>query len=143
MAYTLIDTEELLHVTLSKILSCLSSETVLYLDSEGHKLGRFGTLDLLQLHISSLQVIVVIDVFTLRKKAFITDVNGFSMKFTLEFETIVKVFFDIHNDSDALFNYLMSAFVVSSIYSLRNISTWPGWEDTFFVFKLVSSGIVL
>jgi len=105
MAYSLIDTEESLRVALSKTLSCLTGDPLLYLDVEGHKLGRFGTLDLLQLHVLPLQETFVFDVFTLQEKVFVTSVGGFSLKSILESDIVTKVFFDVRNDSDALFTH--------------------------------------
>ena len=92
MAYSLIDTEESVRVALRKTLSCLSNKTLLYLDAEGYKLGRFGTLDVLQLHVLPLQETLVIDVFTLQEKAFVTTVDDFSLKSILESDTIISVF---------------------------------------------------
>lgn len=105
MAYSFIDNEDSLRTALRHMSSCLSNHTSLYLDAEGHKLGRFGTLDMLQLHVLPTQQTLIVDVFTLQQESFITHVDGFSLKSVLESENIVKVVFDVRNDSDAMFSH--------------------------------------
>ncbi|KAK5102658.1 hypothetical protein LTS08_003458 [Lithohypha guttulata] len=105
MAFLLIDTVDLLHLALTKLASNLRDSTILYCDIEGQNLGRNGTLDLLQLYALSLEQAFVFDVFALGEAVFLTTMNSISLKSILESNVIIKVFFDVRNDSDALFKH--------------------------------------
>lgn len=76
----------------------------LYFDLEGIFLGRLGTISIMQLlgHDQT----YVIDIHTLGNEAFCTPgKTGTTLKDILESESIPKVFFDVRNDSDALFSH--------------------------------------
>jgi exonuclease 3'-5' domain-containing protein 1 len=103
MAYQLIDTEDALRIALSKLQGHPITPPSYYLDAEGYKLGRFGTLDILTLYILPLREALVIDVYTLQQNAFSTSWQGISLKSLLETDSVTKVLFDVRNDSDALF----------------------------------------
>lgn len=80
---------------------------VLYIDLEGENLSRDGTLYLLTLLICSSNhpaLTYIVDIHTLGSSAFSTVGKlGKSLKDVLESSTIPKVFFDVRNDSDALY----------------------------------------
>lgn len=77
----------------------------LYFDIEGQKLGRYGTMSILTLYLSPDDTVYLIDVFTLQSLTFTnTNRKGTCLKGILESPTIPKGFFDIRNDSDALFS---------------------------------------
>ncbi len=83
-----------------------ASPPSLYLDLEGVNLSRQGTISILQLLVSSQHRTYLIDVHTLGSKAFSTvGANGQTLATILESETIPKVFFDVRNDSDALYSH--------------------------------------
>jgi len=105
MVYQLIDTEGALRSALNRLKGHPNEPPSYYIDTEGHKLGRSGTLDLLQLHVLPLQETLVIDIYTLQQKAFNTSSQGLSLKMLLESSSIAKVFFDVRSDSDALFSH--------------------------------------
>lgn len=76
----------------------------LYLDLEGVCLSRHGTISILQIHASPRNCTYLIDVYSLREKAFLTaSINGQTLKAILESSAIPKVFFDVRRDSDALY----------------------------------------
>ncbi|OAA63230.1 Ribonuclease H-like protein [Akanthomyces lecanii RCEF 1005] len=76
----------------------------LYLDLEGVQLGRHGSIAVLSLHFLPDAVTYLVDVHELGKAAFDTkNRDDYSLRTILEFP-IPKVFFDVRNDSDALFN---------------------------------------
>ena len=78
----------------------------LYFDIEGIRLGRLGSVSLLLLHVAPSAMTYIIDVYTLGECAFLAQNNaGISFKAILESDEIPKVFFDIRNDSDALFSH--------------------------------------
>lgn len=77
----------------------------LYCDTEGQNLGRHGTMSILSLFLSPDNTSYLIDVHTLQHAAFTTaNEDGTTLKAVLESSTIPKGFFDIRNDSDALFS---------------------------------------
>jgi exonuclease 3'-5' domain-containing protein 1 len=80
---------------------------VLYIDLEGENLSRDGTLSLLTLLVCSSKhpkLTFIVDIHTLGSSAFSTVGKfGKSLKDILESSTTPKVFFDVRNDSDALY----------------------------------------
>lgn len=77
----------------------------LYFDIEGQKLGRRGTMSILSLFLYPDDTAYLIDVHTLQADTFtIANEKGTSLKTVLESPTVPKGFFDIRNDSDALFS---------------------------------------
>ena len=78
----------------------------LYLDLEGVKLGRHGSISIISLYIAPIKKIYLIDIHRLGKTAFsTTNSSAISLKTILESPSIPKVIFDIRNDSDALFSH--------------------------------------
>ncbi|KAL7946448.1 ribonuclease H-like domain-containing protein [Trichoderma barbatum] len=79
----------------------------MYIDLEGERLGRNGTVSLMTVLVypgESLEHIFVIDIYTLGSAAFdAIGERGKSLKNILEEPEISKVFFDVRNDSEALF----------------------------------------
>lgn len=76
----------------------------LYIDLEGNNLSRKGTLSLVTILVEPRHTVHLVDVTGLGKLAFHTaGPDGKTLKHILESQEIVKVFFDIRNDSDALF----------------------------------------
>ena len=80
----------------------------LYLAAEGTRLSRHGTLAILQLFVPSLSHVYLIDVLVLGSLAFSTPSSSkgptFTLQAVLESTNTLKVFFDVRNDSDALFS---------------------------------------
>ncbi|KAI3392589.1 hypothetical protein diail_5463 [Diaporthe ilicicola] len=77
----------------------------LYCDIEGQSLGRHGTISILSLFLYPDNTAYLIDVHTLKHDAFTTaNENGTTLKGILESSMVPKGFFDIRNDSDALFS---------------------------------------
>ena len=78
----------------------------LYIDLEGVHLSRQGAISILQILISPQRRTYLIDVHALGSKVFSTaGANGQTLKTIFESETIPKVFFDVRNDSDALYSH--------------------------------------
>ncbi len=81
-----------------------TSPPSLYLDIEGIKLSRHGSISIIQLFHLPQNSVFLIDIFILREAAFDTaNSSGTTLRSILESPTIPKVFFDVRNDSDALF----------------------------------------
>lgn len=104
MAHTLIDKVSVL-TTLLDSLSCLeTSPPSLFVDLEGDNLSRHGMISILQLYIHPESHVYLIDVHKLGADVFDTpSANGLTLRSALESPTISKVFFDVCNDSDALY----------------------------------------
>ncbi|KIW91253.1 uncharacterized protein Z519_08149 [Cladophialophora bantiana CBS 173.52] len=100
----LIDNKDALEVFVSEIQGISNDPPSFYIDAEGFNLGRFGIMDLLQVHVLPLHETFIVDVFTLAHPAFDTMFQGNSLRMLLESLSIPKVIFDIRNDSDAMFN---------------------------------------
>lgn len=98
------------HMTANQLTAFPSaSNPILYVDLEGIKLSRTGSISILTLLINvdsppKLKAFCLVDVCVLGASAFNTPgSNGKTLKDILEDKEIVKVFFDVRNDSDALF----------------------------------------
>ena len=97
---SLISTTADLKLLLSSIIW---PDSTIYLDLEGKKLGRHGTLTLATMLIHPRDVLCVVDVLTLGESAFnIEAENGKSLKSILEDPEIPKCVWDVRNDADAL-----------------------------------------
>ncbi|KAK0664611.1 ribonuclease H-like domain-containing protein [Cercophora samala] len=105
---TIIDTPELLSELLGTLINLPVRPPSLYLDLEGQDLSRRGTISIIQIHVSPLRHTYLTDVHTLKEKVFSTtgksDDENITLKTILEDATIPKVFFDVRNDSDALYH---------------------------------------
>ncbi|KAL2128821.1 hypothetical protein VTI74DRAFT_8601 [Chaetomium olivicolor] len=87
-------------------LHYIQSPPVVYIDLEGVKLSRNGSISIISIYIDSRGFTYLVDVHTLRSAAFtIAAPNGTTLKSILESPSIIKVFFDVRNDSDALHHH--------------------------------------
>ncbi|KAM3450570.1 hypothetical protein MY3296_006033 [Beauveria thailandica] len=104
--YDLIDTDTALSSvveTLHRLPTCPPS---IYIDLEGEKLSRHGTISIMQVHVLPSKRTYLIDIHVLREKAFqVCGSSGQTLKTILESCDIPKVFFDVRNDSDALYKH--------------------------------------
>lgn len=102
----LVNTLAALQEFLNYLPPCNDKRPNLYIDLEGDDLCRHGTLSLVTIFVESRRNVHLIDVATLKAQAFSTAGNdGRTLKSLLESKDIIKVFFDIRNDSDALFSH--------------------------------------
>ncbi|KAK0263115.1 hypothetical protein LTR35_017614 [Friedmanniomyces endolithicus] len=99
-----LDTTTKLEKFLSDLGNCDGQPPRLYVDLEGNNLSRNGTLSLVTILLEPEADVYLIDVTTLGRGAFTTaGIGGRTLQAVLESKDIIKVFFDIRNDSDALF----------------------------------------
>jgi exonuclease 3'-5' domain-containing protein 1 len=90
----------------------------IYMDLEGVNLGRNGSISIIQLYLPPKSQVYLIDIHVLGMTAFSTPgSNGQTLKSILESASILKVFFDIRHDSDALFHHYGIA--VNGIHDLQ------------------------
>lgn len=100
----MIDTLSALKTFLSGLPSDVQQPS-LYVDLEGNDLSRNGTLSLVTILVEPQHTVHLIDIKTLGNMAFSTsDTDSKTLQQVLESPDITKVFFDIRNDSDALFS---------------------------------------
>ncbi|KAF8317622.1 hypothetical protein DL93DRAFT_513037 [Clavulina sp. PMI_390] len=124
----LVDTLDALSAALVDIVraqrvSANPAEPLLYVDIEGNDLCREGTVSLVQIHLPSIRKTLVIDITILGAAAFSHSIPlprefesyaspsspfsndaPVSLKTILESPWILKCFFDVRNDADALYN---------------------------------------
>ncbi|KAK3669791.1 hypothetical protein LTR78_010308 [Recurvomyces mirabilis] len=104
MEAQMIDSSLSLKTFIDDLPDCKSAEPSLYIDLEGNNLSRNGTLSLITILVEPKHTVHLVDVTGLGKDAFDTaGSNKRTLRQILESPEIVKVFFDIRNDSDALF----------------------------------------
>lgn len=113
-----IDDAKLVAETIDAIEGLLTSPPSLYFDLEGENLSRNGTISILQLYVLPFDRTYILDVHTLRSQCFSTaGKSGHTLRDILEDGAIPKVFFDIRNDSDAL--YSLFGINVNGIHDLQ------------------------
>ncbi|KAL8870165.1 MAG: hypothetical protein Q9174_003726 [Haloplaca sp. 1 TL-2023] len=102
-----VDTLEKVATLVDNLASLPTSTPSLYLDLEGVNLSRHGSVSILQIYAQPVNRVYLVDVHTLQDQAFSTPGkdNSATLKSILESATIPKVFFDVRNDSDALFGH--------------------------------------
>jgi exonuclease 3'-5' domain-containing protein 1 len=96
----------------------------LYLDIEGVELGRDGSVSIVQLLVLPTDLTYLIDIHTLADSAFTTaGSRGKTLKAILEDASIPKVFFDVRNDSDALYSHFGVALAGIQDIQLMELAT--------------------
>ena len=101
-----VDCETALRSLLDDISSLPIDPPSLYIDLEGIKLGRHGSISIISLFVRPIRKTYLIDIYLLGSAAFATtNANSISLRAILESPKIPKVVFDIRNDSDALFSH--------------------------------------
>ncbi|KAM0724106.1 hypothetical protein Q7P37_000286 [Cladosporium fusiforme] len=104
MEAQMIDSPSTLELFIGGLPDCKGPEPSLYVDLEGNNLSRNGTLSLVTILVEPRHTVHLVDVTGLGKQAFKTaSPDGRTLQSILESPEITKVFFDIRNDSDALF----------------------------------------
>ena len=127
MQCSLIDTPASLSAFIDSLASLPNSPPFLYCDLEGAKLSRHGTISILTLLVQPTNHTYLIDSHTLHAAAFTT--AGTTLKSILESPTIPKVFFDVRNDSDALFAHFAIALAsIQDIQLMENAARTGGSE---------------
>lgn len=104
MEVTIVDSEPSVVALVDYLDHLATQPPSLYLDIEGVKLSRHGSISILQLFVFPKNHVFLIDIFILQEKAFCTsNRSGIDLRSILESAQVPKVFFDVRNDSDALF----------------------------------------
>lgn len=78
----------------------------LYIDLEGNNLCRYGTVSIMQVFVAPHNHVYLLDITALGEKAFSTETGDcMTLRSVLESSSIPKAFFDVRNDSDALYSH--------------------------------------
>ncbi|TPX10014.1 uncharacterized protein E0L32_001211 [Thyridium curvatum] len=102
----LIDTPKSVSTLVDVLYSQPTAPPSIFIDLEGVLLSRHGSISILQIFIQPENRTYLVDIYTLRDKAFLTPgACDNTLKDLLETDTIPKVFFDVRNDSDAMFSH--------------------------------------
>lgn len=105
-AIQLVDTCEGLDELIKNLVDLPSSPPSLYIDLEGINLSRHGTISILQIYVLPTKSTYLIDIYKLGDQAFShAAADGMTLRKIFESLLIPKVFFDVRNDSDALYSH--------------------------------------
>lgn len=104
MAVSIVDSSTALEALLDCLENIPTQPPSLYLDLEGVRLSRHGTISIMQICVLPRNQVFLVEIHVLQGKAFsIPNHSGTTLKSVLESEMVPKVFFDVRNDADALF----------------------------------------
>lgn len=105
-SHNLVSSEAGIKALLDVIRAIPAGVPSLFLDLEGVNLCRHGTISLISIFVKPEDCVYLVDVHTLQSAAFTTATSdGTTLKSVLESPDITKVFFDVRNDSDALYHH--------------------------------------
>lgn len=102
----LIDSQESVVSLLEKLEGSPVQPPFLFVDLEGVNLSRQGSVAIMQVLMPPDPSVHLIDIHNLQEEAFQTETReGLSLKALLQSDKFVKIFFDVRNDSDALYSH--------------------------------------
>ena len=105
MSANIVDTPNAIARLIDDIVNA-SGTPYIYVDLEGIDLSRQGSISMIQLLVPPAPVVHLVDVFGLQGQVFDTvGTTDKTLKDVLESAQYAKVFFDVRNDSDALFSH--------------------------------------
>ena len=125
----MVSTTEAIADMLTTLTALPTSSPSLFLDLEGVSLSRHGSISIMQIFAEPNNHVYLIDIHTLGAAAFTTPATagGTTLKTLLEDITIPKVFFDVRNDSDALFfHYQIALRGIEDVQLMENATRPPG-----------------
>lgn len=109
-AVTFVDTATDLKELLKALENLPVSPPSLYIDIEGVNLSRHGSISIMQIFVLPKRRIFLVDIHVLKDEAFSQQgPSGITLRSVLEAPSIPKVFYDVRNDSDALFTHYQTA----------------------------------
>lgn len=106
MSSIMVDSIESIQELIEEIESSALEAPFLFIDLEGSNLSRHGSIAIMQILVPPKRAVYLVDVTTLKEKVFGTrSAAGLTLKNILESEKFPKIFFDVRNDSDALYSH--------------------------------------
>jgi exonuclease 3'-5' domain-containing protein 1 len=104
--YSLLDTCEAVSGLVDALSGLPNSPPSIYVDLEGVKLSRHGSVSIIQFFVLPVNHTYLVDIHILGENAFLTcGANGQTLRDILQSDLIPKAFFDVRNDSDALYSH--------------------------------------
>ncbi|KAF9251021.1 hypothetical protein DTO027I6_1648 [Penicillium roqueforti] len=102
-----VDTKGQIASLVARLQNLPTKPPSLYIDLEGINLSRHGSISILQIYVLPHKETYIVDIRSLQEKAFLQTASekGQTLLSILESPHIPKVFFDVRNDSDALFSH--------------------------------------
>ncbi|KAI1361222.1 ribonuclease H-like protein [Xylaria arbuscula] len=133
----MVDTTAAISSMVDELYGLPTTPPSLYIDLEGVKLSRRGTVSILQIHVRTTGKSYLVDVKTLQNDAFSTPgaCTRSTLKAILESVSIPKVFFDVHRDSDALYSHYGIALGGVHDLQLMEIATRRGPKRVIYGLK--------
>jgi exonuclease 3'-5' domain-containing protein 1 len=126
MCSIFVDSTDAVRGLLEAIKESPAQPPLLFLDLEGVKLSRHGSIAIMQILAPARGKVFIVDVHTLNQQAFNTQSpDGTTLKGILESTEIPKVFFDVRNDSDALFHHFKISLKCVIDVQLLELATRP------------------
>lgn len=106
MFHTLVNEQSSVSSLVEVLQTLPENYPCLFVDLEGTRLSRHGSISIITLYVQPRDSVYLVDVYKLQNAAFTTPAaDGTTLKSIFESPTIVKVFFDLRNDSDALYHH--------------------------------------
>ncbi|CAG8032098.1 unnamed protein product, partial [Penicillium nalgiovense] len=102
-----VDTESKIATLVGRLQGLPTKPPSLYIDLEGVNLSRHGSISIIQIYVLPFEETYLVDIHSLQEKAFSQTASDKSQTLLgiLESPDTPKVFFDVRNDSDALFSH--------------------------------------
>lgn len=128
-----VDTVDLVHELVTEIVH-RDKKPLLFVDLEGVNLSRDGSVAIMQVLVPPNPTVYLVDVHVLQAAAFDTVTkDGQSLKAILESTDYAKVFFDVRNDSDALYSHFDVHLGGVIDLQLLEFATRPGYKRPQYV----------
>lgn len=125
-----VDSVALLRSVIGEVMTLRTDTPSLFIDLEGYQLGRHGSISVMTIYAPPKEKVYLIDIHRLGADAFSTvNVDGKSLKSILESSVILKVFFDVRHDSDALFSHYSIAIDGARDVQLMELGTRTGPKE--------------
>ena len=130
MNVTIVDSEPAMRALLDELEHLPTQPPSLYLDLEGVRLSRHGSVSIIQIFVLPSKHVFLVDVFILKEAAFSTsNRSGTSLRSILESALVPKVFFDVRNDSDALFAHFQISLAGVYDVQLLEVASRRSWKE--------------
>ncbi|MCJ1312434.1 hypothetical protein MMC25_006108 [Agyrium rufum] len=128
-AYTFVADQAALLEMLDDLTNLCSDKPDIFVDLEGENLSRTGSISILQLFLLPKLHVYLIDVLTLGSEAFETsNSTGTTFKSILESTNVRKAFFDVRNDSAAMYHQYQISLANADDIQLMENATRNGWN---------------
>lgn len=127
MKVSIVDSEPAITAMIDDLEHLPSHPPSLYLDIEGVKLSRHGSISIIQLFVLPKNHVFLVDIFMLKGAAFCTsNRSGTNLRSIFESALVPKVFFDVRNDCDALFSHFQISMAGVHDVQLLEVATSKG-----------------